>query len=837
MGIFSRIRERKDPTLLKKLNCYLNLATRLAEKDASIQFFEDCIVRNLYPRLFHKQLRRSRIRPDSVSLKRHTCNHLDTLRSEMAEFERLLNQQLPVAPELSHCDRRDFLEYVDSIIKKRVKKKTSALEKGLNELKPVSSFPNNPDRYVHNLSNVVLDDTLLEVLSLGPKFCCPHNRIDPILIETQFENVYNQTSDLTPSSDFNLGRFKSDLVNCSYRYTMSKVRPDSPVTKKHLDALKQLRTRTDILLTKPDKGSGIVLMDKKNYLDKMHDLLNDETKFCRSDNDKDRTNVIEGQLTNCLKRLKNQALISDQTFERIRPVGTLVPRLYGLPKIHKEGTPMRPILDMYNSPYHATAKWLAGILEPLRRHLCKYSLRDSFEFVEALGEIDLNSKQMCSFDVSSLFTNVPLLDTINFICDFIDSNSFTIALPTSTLRELLLRCTFNIQFKFNGHLYQQTDGVAMGSPLGPLLSDIFMSSLEEGSLHEAIQSMCFYRRYVDDIFIILDGQTDTDYLLNSFNDVHPTIRFTAEFEKNDSFNFLDVLLIRRSDGTLKRSVYRKPTWTGQYTHFRSFVPLQQKRNLIRTLTHRARLICSPDTLEAELLHITDVLKENGYPDRFIMRHMADSRKPDVTQKAERKPIYISLPFRGDLAADSLNRRLHSSLRQTFPAATLKSWFTTRPLLRLNLKDIVPVHSQNMLVYSFICSCAAEYVGRTTRQLKERMKEHNPPWLRSGDQKSVRSAVVAHLVESGHPINSDASFRVLYKAPHNLPRSIQFRCITTAEAVAIRLRDPVLCHQKRFVQALRLPWPPKTERVIQTSVPAVQIPNINIDVIDPLPFPS
>ena len=316
--------------------------------------------------------------------------------------------------------------------------------------------------------------------------------------------------------------------------------------------------------------------------------------------------------------------------------------------------------------------------------------------------------------------------------------------------------------------------------------------------------MCFYRRYVDDIFAILDRETDVDSLLLSFNCAHPSIRFTAEFEKDDSFNFLDVLLCRRSDGSLKRSVYRKPTWTGQYTHFRSFVPLRQKRNLIHTLTHRAHSICSPDAIDDELSHIVCVLRQNGYPERFIKRNMTARLKPDVIQKAERKPIYICLPFKGDHVADSLNRRLHYSLQHTFPAATLKSWFTTRPLLRLSLKDKLPVDSQNMLVYSFTCSCAAEYVGRTTRQLKARMKEHHPPWLQSGDQKSIRSAVVAHLADSGHVINPNESFRILYKAPYNLPRSIQTRYITTAEAVAIHVRDPILCHQKRFVQALRLP---------------------------------
>ena len=217
MGIFGHIRERKDPILLKKLNRYLNFYTRLAEKDATIRFFENCIVENVYPRMFHKQLRRSRIKSDSVTLKRHTCSHLDTLRSEAAEFTRLVNQYHPNTTELAEGDRQEFTEYVDTVAKKRIEKKTSALERTLSADKPQSSFPNNPDRYVHNLSNAILDDTLLEVLSLGPNFCCPRGRLCRILIQTQFENVYNQTSGLTPSSDDNLDKFKSDLFNCSYQ--------------------------------------------------------------------------------------------------------------------------------------------------------------------------------------------------------------------------------------------------------------------------------------------------------------------------------------------------------------------------------------------------------------------------------------------------------------------------------------------------------------------------------------------------------------------------------------------------------------------------------------------
>ena len=162
----------------------------------------------------------------------------------------------------------------------------------------------------------------------------------------------------------------------------------------------------------------------------------------------------------------------------------------------------------------------------------------------------------------------------------------------------------------------------MGSPLGPLLSDIFMSILELGILRDAINSFCFYRRYVDDIFIILDDQADLTPLLDIFNCAHHSIQFTAELEQDSSFNFLDVKLSKRPDGSLKRSVHRKSTWTGQYTNFHSFVPLRQKRTLVQTLAHRARRICSLDALDDELSLIARVLEENGYRERFVVRNIA-----------------------------------------------------------------------------------------------------------------------------------------------------------------------------------------------------------------------
>ena len=81
---------------------------------------------------------------------------------------------------------------------------------------------------------------------------------------------------------------------------------------------------------------------------------------------------------------------------------------------------------------------------------------------------------MVSFDVKSFITNVPLDRTINIILKRIyDDNELRISISRNEVKELLLLCTEKVQFTFNGKIYMQVDGVAMGSPLGPVLADIF----------------------------------------------------------------------------------------------------------------------------------------------------------------------------------------------------------------------------------------------------------------------------------------------------------------------------------------------------------------------------
>ena len=159
---------------------------------------------------------------------------------------------------------------------------------------------------------------------------------------------------------------------------------------------------------------GTVLLDKTDYITKMYNILDDHSEFQKPSSIYDSTDKVEQQLTDRLKSLKINNIIRCSQFDSLKPTGSRIPRLYSLPKVHKPEVALRPVLDMFGSPYHAVAKWLAEILKPVHRALTKYSVRDTFDFIERTKNKNVNDKTMFSLDVSSLFTNVPLVDMVNF---------------------------------------------------------------------------------------------------------------------------------------------------------------------------------------------------------------------------------------------------------------------------------------------------------------------------------------------------------------------------------------------------------------------------------------
>ena len=232
-------------------------------------------------------------------------------------------------------------------------------------------------------------------------------------------------------------------------------------------------------------------------------------------------------------------------------------------------------------------------MKPLTEN--EYSVCNSSKFVKDLCSQNFGPNSvMASFDVTSLFTNIPLQETIEIICNNIDVEYISsFGLDKSNLSKLLNLATCNNAFTFDGKLYNQVDGVAMGSPLGPVFADVFMGFNEKVWLSECPLDFkpMYYRRYVDDTFLIFSDSSHIQMFLDYLNGKHSNIKFTCDLENDFKLPFLDIL-ITRQNGNFITSVYRKATFTGLGLNFLGFSPVLFKKNSIKTLINRAYNVCS-----------------------------------------------------------------------------------------------------------------------------------------------------------------------------------------------------------------------------------------------------
>ena len=244
--------------------------------------------------------------------------------------------------------------------------------------------------------------------------------------------------------------------------------------------------------------------------------------------------------------------------------------MYGSSKIHKplvnDFPKLIPILSALNT---GTYKWTQFFV-PLLPHLTsnQFTLKDSFEFAKIACEQDAGLF-MSSLDVDSLFTNVHLEETIN-ICvnELFKSNSSIHGLNKKQITEMLSLTTKESIILFDMAFYTQVDGVAMGSPLGPSLANAFLCHHETKWLNDCPKKFkpVFYKRYVDDIFVLFKRPEHVKPFVDYMNSKHKNINFSFETEKDEQMPFLDINVFHEN-GKFVANVYRKETCTGVYTNF------------------------------------------------------------------------------------------------------------------------------------------------------------------------------------------------------------------------------------------------------------------------------
>ena len=392
----------------------------------------------------------------------------------------------------------------------------------------------------------------------------------------------------------------------------------------------------------------------------------------------------------------------------------------------------------------------------------------------------------------------PLDEIINIGVEELFKNKDVInKLSKQDVRELLTLATKESLFLFDGVYYYQTDGVAMGSPLGPTLANLFMSYYEQIWLTECPLEFKpkFYRRYVDDIFILVEKIEHIEKFKDYLNSKHRNINFTSEIEIEGKLPFLDIS-IDRNAGKFVTSVYRKPTFTGVYTHYHSFLPSIYKFGLLSTLLFRYFSICSSYVLfHLEVIEFKKIFLRNGYPSSFIdgcIKHFLDNIfskkvKPCTVPKKE---YFIVLPYLGPLS-NKVQKRIKTVFQKVIPWGQINLTFKTQSRVShlFRFKDLIPKDLVSNIIYSYTCqSCNARYIGETDRHCKVRWGEHlsiscftNEPVL------GISTAVKDHLKENKNKgkCKSDFSdFEIIGCDSNRLLRQLK-------ESLFIKLHNPDL----------------------------------------------
>ena len=549
------------------------------------------------------------------------------------------------------------------------------------------------------------------------------------------------TKNLRDSKDD--AQLRSELSHIANVY-FCKYKPTKSALRKH-GILKKLKNNSNIVIVKPDKGNAVVILDKVSYKNCMLKILSDNSKFkiLREDTAIYR----EGQLQRRLLSAKKKGVFTVDEYKKIYPSGSKPARLYGLPKMHKtyiDLAAFRPILSSIGTFNYQLAAHFGHIIKDIIPK--DYSCTDTFSFLQDVNKCDIVNKYTISYDVCSLFTNLPLEETLNLAVDLLLKKYTNWEIGRDGLYELLLFCTSKTNFLFDGVVYDQVDGIAMGSPLAPTLANLFLGHHEKNWLseYEGV-GPSFYRRYVDDIFAVFENKDDAFSFLEYINKKHVNLKFTKEESNNGKLDFLDVTI--NTNNELVTSVYHKPTFTGLLTNFRSFVPLDYKIKLITTLVDRAYKINNTwKGFDVDVKKIFNYLSRNLFPQRVIERNLKKYLDKKITggnkdvkdNNILRSKQYMKLPYIGQYSIDTKKKliKLYErfckediDIRIVFSVAKVRDYFST--------KDSFPECFKSYVVYLFKCAnCGICYVGRTHKHLDTRIAEHF-----GGDK---NSSVLNHL---------------------------------------------------------------------------------------------
>ena len=323
----------------------------------------------------------------------------------------------------------------------------------------------------------------------------------------------------------------------------------------------------------------------------------------------------------------------------------------------------RPIVAGPSCPTHRLSNLIDILLQPFLKNI-RSLVRDDIDFLSKIPENIYDNSTLTTFDVSSLYSNIPHELGKEAISYWIQKHSDNLhpRFNKEFVIEAIDLILNNNTFQFDNQHYIQTLGTAMGTKMAPNYATLTLGYLEI-SLYEKVGYIFgshfeellqqSWKRYLDDCFIIWNNSWgDITTLHEILQNVHPNIKLTVETSKKE-IPFLDILIIKNGCKIIT-DIYRKPTDTQQYLHFKSHHPKTCRTSIPYTLARRICTIIVPSALRnIRLNELRNVLKERGYPITLINKgiELANSLPLNILRQAKVKDSKQPLAF-----VSTFNRR-------------------------------------------------------------------------------------------------------------------------------------------------------------------------------------
>jgi Reverse transcriptase (RNA-dependent DNA polymerase) len=477
----------------------------------------------------------------------------------------------------------------------------------------------------------------------------------------------------------------------------------SNISKNESIALYNLRNTKNIVIKAADKGGGIVILNKEDYVNKIITHLNDSA-YLKVPEHTFYEDPLKSKYQTLIFELK--PFLSNKQFNWLCHVNNEPGILYGLPKIHKKDTPIRPIISQSNCLTYKLHKYIQQLLKIGELQIPNL-IKDTTDFLNKIklyNDLIKPNTFLVTLDVESLYTNIPLDLGIEYIIEHYSNTLkfwefFNIdikPIPPTLLKKVLEFTLKSCYFTFNHNYYKQIHGLTMGGASSVQAANIVMFKFFQRFFETHPDCYWDNFRFIDDLFGLWNKtEIELHTFLHTLNSFHPNFKFTLNHSIIE-IPFLDVK-ITKNNNKLQTSLYTKPTDKKLYLNFFSNHPPHTKKSIpFSQLLRLKRIISETSNLNFEINHMINNFRNRNYPEcilrEAVLRLTFIDRESLLIYKNKPKTdkLILILTYENKYDKNNILRRTFHKLWKEFISENpyLFNCFKTKPIIAFrNAKNI------------------------------------------------------------------------------------------------------------------------------------------------------